>query len=110
VLSPYTPLPSNHRNCFGGTLGRPLTPRFSAARRFFFNYEGLHYPIGSDYETAHCHNPGANGVGTNNLTGINMFADPSAVIAEFRLCVLGIDTSCGGYGYMRPAHLEPGSH
>ena len=24
VLSPYTPLPSNHRNRFGGTLGGPL--------------------------------------------------------------------------------------
>jgi hypothetical protein len=55
------------------------------------------------------------------LTGINMFADPSAVIAEFRPCVLGIDTSCGGYGYMRGLptwnldhanllnHMQPGN-
>ena len=51
--------------------------------------------------TAHYNSAGTNGVGTNNPTHINMFADPSAIIAEFRPCVLGIDTSCGGYGYMR---------
>jgi hypothetical protein len=41
------------------------------------------------------------GVGTNNPTGINMFADPASVIAQFRPCVLGIDTSCGGVGGLR---------
>ena len=35
------------------------------------------------------------------LVGVNMFADPAAVWAEFRKCVLGIDTSCGGYYVMR---------
>jgi len=44
---------------------------------------------------------GSNGIGTNNPTGVNMFADPAAVWAEFRKCVLGIDTSCGGYYVMR---------
>jgi hypothetical protein len=42
-------------------------------------------------------NPGANGVGTNSPASVNAFADPSAVIKQFRPCVLGIDTSCGGY-------------
>ena len=51
--------------------------------------------------TAHYNSAGSNGTGTNNPTHINMFADPAAVFAEFRPCVLGIDTSCGGYGYMR---------
>jgi hypothetical protein len=44
---------------------------------------------------------GSNGVGTNTTTGINMFSDPSAVIGEFRPCVLGYDTSCGGYYNLR---------
>ena len=44
---------------------------------------------------------GSNGVGTNNPTGINMFSDPAAVIGQFRPCVLGFDTSCGGPGNLR---------
>jgi len=40
---------------------------------------------------------GSNGVGTNNPGGLNMFADPASVITLFRRCVLGYDTSCGGY-------------
>jgi len=43
---------------------------------------------------------GTNSVGTALHSGINygmnMFANPAAVFAEFRPCVLGIDTSCGG--------------
>jgi hypothetical protein len=41
-------------------------------------------------------NFGSGGVGTNNPEGINMFADPAAVLKQFRPCVLGVDTSCGG--------------
>ncbi len=44
---------------------------------------------------------GTNGVGTKNPYGINMYTDPSAVLAEFRSCVLGYDTSCGGYYNLR---------
>ncbi len=40
---------------------------------------------------------GSNGVGTNNPEGINFFADPASVINQFRPCILGYDTSCGGY-------------
>lgn len=42
-------------------------------------------------------NPGANGVGTNSPASINVYSDPSAVISQFRKCVLGFDTNCGGY-------------
>src|SRR5260370_1872256 len=45
--------------------------------------------------------PGGVGVGTNNPTGINMFANPAAVYAQFRPCVLGLDTSCGSTGALR---------
>ena len=51
--------------------------------------------------SAHYNVAGSNGVGTNNLTGVNMFANPAAVAAEFRPCILGYDTSCGGYGNIR---------
>jgi hypothetical protein len=30
-----------------------------------------------------------------------MFSDPAAVYKEFRPCVLGIDTNCGGYYNLR---------
>jgi hypothetical protein len=33
--------------------------------------------------------------------GVNMFQSPSTVLAEFRPCVLGTDTSCGGYYNLR---------
>lgn len=44
---------------------------------------------------------GSNGIGTNSPAGLNVFSDPAAVYNEFRRCVLGIDTSCGGYGNIR---------
>ncbi len=37
------------------------------------------------------------GTKTSGTYGLNMFADPAAVYGEFRPCVLGYDTSCGGY-------------
>jgi hypothetical protein len=48
----------------------------------------------------------ATGVGTNgNATaggsGINMFANPSAIYSEFRPLILGLDTSAGGAGVVR---------
>jgi hypothetical protein len=44
---------------------------------------------------------GSNGIGTNNPYGVNMFTDPAAVYAQFRPCILGIDTSCGSSGNLR---------
>src|SRR5205085_11489528 len=48
----------------------------------------------------------ATNVGTANGpqsggSGVNIFADPASVWANFRRCVLGIDTSCGGVGNLR---------
>jgi len=40
-------------------------------------------------------------VGTNNSSQVNLFADPASVWANFRRCVLGIDTSCGSIGNLR---------
>ena len=44
---------------------------------------------------------GSNGIGTVNTTGINMFADPAALYNNFRRCILGYDTSCGGINNLR---------
>ena len=42
------------------------------------------------------------GIGSNNPSGLSMFADPAAAYALFRPCILGLDTSCGGgYGSLR---------
>lgn len=41
------------------------------------------------------------GVGTNNPYHVNMFSNPAAVYNELRPCLLGFDTSCGGYGNLR---------
>jgi hypothetical protein len=45
--------------------------------------------------------PGSSGVGTNNTTGLNAFQNPAAVEANYRKCILGFDTSCGGQGTLR---------
>jgi hypothetical protein len=49
---------------------------------------------------------GTNSVGTKLtstgvLYGLNEFANPAQVYSEFRPCVLGLDTSCGGYYNLR---------
>jgi len=37
------------------------------------------------------------GTAANNPTAQNAFANPAAALAAFRPCILGFDTSCGGY-------------
>ncbi len=44
---------------------------------------------------------GSGGIGTNNPYGVNMFGSPAQVYSEMRPCILGYDTSCGGYGNLR---------
>jgi hypothetical protein len=44
---------------------------------------------------------GSNGNASNKGSGINLFADPAAVAAEFRPNILGIDTGSGGAGVIR---------
>jgi hypothetical protein len=51
--------------------------------------------------SAHYAVPGSNGIGTTNPFGLNIYADPAAVYSQFRRCVLGVDTSCGGFGNIR---------
>jgi hypothetical protein len=51
--------------------------------------------------TLHRGVPGSNGIGITNSGGLNMFADPAAIYAQFRPCVLGLDNNCGGWGNIR---------
>jgi hypothetical protein len=51
--------------------------------------------------SVHYNNFGGSSVGTNNPQGLNMYSNPSAILAELRPCILGFDTSCGGYGNLR---------
>jgi hypothetical protein len=47
----YTPLPSNHRNRFGGSLGGVLLPKILGGKTYFFvNYEGSRFPNVAPYE------------------------------------------------------------
>ena len=47
----YTPLPTTHRNRYGGALGGPMTPKFWGGKTYFFsNYEGFRYPNVATYE------------------------------------------------------------
>jgi hypothetical protein len=41
------------------------------------------------------------GTKTAGTYGLNAFTNPAAVYGEFRPCVLGYDTSCGGYYNLR---------
>ncbi|MGA2147395.1 MAG: carboxypeptidase regulatory-like domain-containing protein [Bryobacteraceae bacterium] len=56
---------------------------------------------GSTSRSSNPYVPTGTVVGGNNSTGVNMFTNPAAVAAEFRPCVLGFDTNCGGYGGIR---------
>jgi len=44
---------------------------------------------------------GVNSNGNNGGNGLNMFTNPAQVYNEFRPCILGYDTSCGGGGNIR---------
>ena len=44
---------------------------------------------------------GSNGNPAKGGSGINMFADPAAIFAEFRRPILGVDTGSGGAGVLR---------
>src|SRR5690242_5561292 len=68
-----TPLPSSHKNRFGGALGGPLLPKFWGGKTFFFvNYEGYRFP---------------------NATTIDRFV-PSALL---RAGIIQVQNSAGQY-------------
>jgi hypothetical protein len=81
--------------CTGCQAFGEVSTTSSATTSFTTNAQGTGpYSGGSsaNYSVA-----GSGGVGTNNPTGINMFADPAAVLNQFRKCILGYDGNCGGF-------------
>jgi hypothetical protein len=84
--------------CYGCQAFGEATPPASVGSVTEDAVFASHYTGGS---SAHTNVSGSNGIGTNSPASMNMFSDPAAVYAEFRRCVLGIDTSCGGYGNIR---------
>ena len=61
-------------------------------------------PINPNY-TYHPHlvrgSVGSNGIGTVTPFNLNMFDDPKALYNNFRRCILGYDTNCGGINNLR---------
>ena len=78
-FSPFNGGNSAHYNVFGpnassGTLGFPSSNIVYGSSTIAGKSNGSYGPI-----------------------GLNMFANPGQVWSEFRPCILGFDTSCGGY-------------
>ncbi len=113
VLGGYTVAP-----LFFATSGPPVCVGYAAGSvQQSFGQSSSSSITGPNYSSGDCAVPinpgqkvqfktngtfGSNGVGTNNTSGLNVFADPAAVAGNLRRCVLGYDTSCsGGYGNMR---------
>lgn len=87
----YTDSGSNSRQqAFG-----EVSTASSATLAFTSNAQGAAPYTGG--MSAIYNNAGTNGVGTNSPAAINVYSDPSAIISEFRKCVLGFDTNCAGY-------------
>src|SRR5262249_44094755 len=82
--------------CTGCEAFGEVSTTSSATTSFSTNAQGVSPYTGGS--SAHYNViPTTGGVGTNNSGGVNMFADPAAVLAEFRKCILGYDANCGGF-------------
>ncbi len=73
----------------------PISP-FVGGHSANFNVTGSAVVVGGISTSVGTSNNASNGG-----TAVNIFADPASVWANFRRCVLGIDTSCGGVGNLR---------
>jgi hypothetical protein len=86
----------NTGNTFGTGLqvldGSPLASKYTGGHSAI-------YGVAVSETTAS--GAGVNSNPANGGNGINMFANPDAVYKQFRPCVLGFDTSCGGGGNIR---------
>jgi hypothetical protein len=82
--------------CTGCQAFGEVSTTSSATTSFTTNAQGLS-PFTGGSSANYNVIPTTGTVGTNNPTGVNMFADPATVLNQFRKCVLGFDTNCGGY-------------
>jgi hypothetical protein len=87
----YSENSSSGRQAFG-----EVSTSSSATSAFTQNAQAI-TPYTSGTEAHYNLSAGVNGVGGTNPFGVNMFSDPSAVLGQFRKCILGFDSSCGGY-------------
>ncbi|HME08503.1 MAG TPA: carboxypeptidase-like regulatory domain-containing protein [Bryobacteraceae bacterium] len=73
-----TPLPSTHKNRFGGAFGGPLTPKFWGGKTYFFvNYEGTRFPNLATFERG---TPTAlTRLGVITLSGVTYNLNPNPV-------------------------------
>jgi hypothetical protein len=90
-----------------GEVGTPGTSAITSTSEHavgFTPYTGgttAHYNVAGDTGTNIWQGTQANVGGKTPSYGLNMFTDPGAVYGQFRPCVLGYDTSCGGYYNLR---------
>ena len=70
------------------------------SNNFFSNENALLTGPNNFGSSAHFGVKGSGGVGVTGH-GINMFANPAAVFAEFRQPILGLDGNAGGFGVLR---------
>jgi len=73
----------------------PINP-FTLSPSAHFNVNGSAAVVGGVSV-----NVGTSNGSQNGGSAVNIFADPASVWANFRRCVLGIDTSCGSVGNLR---------
>ena len=81
--------------CTGCQAFGEVSTTSSATTSFATEAQGMGPYTGGN--STHYNVAGSNGVGVTNPTGVNFFSDPSAVLSEFRKCVLGFDTNCESY-------------
>jgi len=82
--------------CTGCQAFGEVSTTSSATTSFTTNAQGASAYTGGS--SAHYNTVGSSvGTASSNPSAVNMFADPAAVLAEFRKCILGFDTNCGGF-------------
>jgi hypothetical protein len=87
--------------CSGCQAFGEVSTTSSATTAFIESAQGTGPYTGGS--SAHYNVAGSGGVGTTNPSGVNMFADPAAVLSQFRKCILGYDGNCESY----PLRSEP---
>ncbi len=81
--------------CSGCQAFGEVSTTSSATTAFIESAQGTGPYTGGS--SAHYNVAGSGGVGTTNPSGVNMFADPAAVLSQFRKCILGYDGNCESY-------------
>jgi hypothetical protein len=104
TIAPLFTAQSGAPLCVGYTAGSQSQPFGESSSSSISSYPGqcaIQITPTALNITENANVAGSGGIGTNNPTGLNAFANPAAVEANFRKCILGYDTSCGGGGTLR---------